>query len=77
MDSLVRWLTWTVLSDVLKGQSCQMAYSDNKLDLFFGLVPKGIWSTQGLLPVTEIVNHMFIIFVFSLYNMPIFTPPYL
>ena len=26
MDSLVRWLTWTVLSGSLHGQSCQIPY---------------------------------------------------
>ena len=50
---------------------------DNKLDPFFILLPKGFWRTPGILPVIDIVNHMFIIFAFSLYNMSFFTPPYL
>ena len=52
-------------------------YCENNLDLFFRLVQKWFWKTHGFLSVTEIVYHMFIIFVFSLYNMPFFTPPYL
>ena len=34
-------------------------------------------ANSWFLSVTEIVNHMFIIFAFSLYNMPFFTPPHL
>ena len=48
---------------------------ENKLDLFFRLVPKCFCRTQGIMSDTDIVNRMFIIFAFSLYNMPFFTPP--
>ena len=50
---------------------------ENKLDLFYRIVPKGFRRTQDFLSVTEMVNHMFIFFAFSLYNMPLFTPPYI
>ena len=41
---------------------------ENKLDLFFRLVPKWLCRTQGVMSVTEIhvVNRMFTIFAFSL-----------
>ena len=48
---------------------------ENKLDLFFRLVPKRFCRTLGFMSVTEIVNRLFIIFALSLYNMPFFTPP--
>ena len=48
---------------------------ENKLDLFFRLVPKWFCRTLDFMLVTEIVNRLFIIFAFSLYNMPFFTPP--
>ena len=50
---------------------------ENKLDLLFSHVPKGFWRTPDILPATETVNHLFIIFAFSLYNMPFFTHPYI
>ena len=39
---------------------------ENKLYLFFRLVPKWLCRTQGVMSVTEIVNRMFSIFAFSL-----------
>ena len=48
---------------------------ENKVDLVFRLVPKLFCRTLGFMSVTEIVNRLFIMFTFSLYNMPFFTPP--
>ena len=47
------------------------------LTYFSRKLPRGIWRTPGILPVTEIVNHMFTFFAFSQYNLPFFTPSYL
>ena len=51
---------------------------ENKLDLFSQKIAKmDLANSKYILPVTEIVNHMFIFFAFLQYNLPFFTPSYL
>ena len=50
--------------------------SVNKLVLFFRPLTKGFNRSPGILPVTEMVNHMFIFLRFH-YIICHFTPPYL